>query len=291
MVALTVVLALPVSGASATTNKVDCDLDLPTAPVDICVEVGDISYLLHVLRGAGDLDGLYEAWCVDVPGSITVECYDVQLVSSLDPVFNDVIEAPENWDLINYLLNQVPTYRTVYGASRYDLQWVFWSLSNPGLTPSELPDDQTLADMILDQVRANGEGYLPGDGEVAAVAVVHADPSIQETIIPVRIVCTPCVKTCKSDKSGKSCKSGKSAKSCKSGKSGKSAKSCKSGKSGKSAKSGKRCKSGKSAKSGKSGKSAKSGKHCKSGKSAKSAKSDKGWKHKKKKHKKRKHRR
>ena len=60
------------------------------------------------------------------------------------------------------------------------------------MSPPELPDDQTLSDMLLAQVRANGEGYVPGDGEYAAVAVVHADPGIQETIIPVRIVCTPC---------------------------------------------------------------------------------------------------
>ena len=126
--ALVAALVMPVTGVGATTNDVDCALDLPTGPVEVCVDVGDVSYLLHLLSGAGDRDGLYEAWCVDVPGSITVECYDVALISSLDPVLNDVIAAPENWDLINYLLNQIPTYRSTHGASDYDLQWVFWSL-------------------------------------------------------------------------------------------------------------------------------------------------------------------
>jgi hypothetical protein len=172
-------------------------LVLPANPVRVCVFRGpdydwsNSPYLYHEVSGAGALDGIYDAWCVDVEGRISdlPMCVDAMLVSSQDPVAQSVIHAPENWDLINYVLNRIPEYRATYGALMMDIQWVFWKLAEPDSTPQP-PYTMAIAKAMLDDAYANGEGYVPGTGELLAVAVVHADEGIQETIIGIPV--PPC---------------------------------------------------------------------------------------------------
>jgi len=168
-----------------TTVECDEELVLPTTQVTVCVEPGDTSYLRHTIFGAGSLDGVYEAWCVDLDNAIGADCYEMTMVSSLDPAAAGLIDFPGNWELVNYLLNQ--DYATTLGASLWDIQNAIWALVDAGTPhPAQGPDDPAIVAAILADVAANGEGFTPQGGQVVAIVLLPDGP-LQTTIIPVLV--------------------------------------------------------------------------------------------------------
>lgn len=129
-----------------------------------------------------NIDGLassYPAWCVDLEHLIfTGTQYDVDVFEAGDAL----VDNPDNLDLILYVINQDYSF---LGATAYDVQVAIWLLIDDatpfGITPAALA--------IVDDARANGEGFTPGCGDLMGV-FMDPGPDIQ-TIMAV--VPAPCI--------------------------------------------------------------------------------------------------
>lgn len=142
------------------------------------VNLGTSSYF----EASVDIDGLasmYSAWCVDLEHLIfTGTEYDVDVFEAGDAL----VDNPDNLDLILYVINQ--DYSSL-GAVTYDVQVAIWLLIDDatpfGITPAALA--------IVDDARANGEGFTPGCGDLMGV-FMDAGPDIQNIMA---VVPAPCI--------------------------------------------------------------------------------------------------
>jgi hypothetical protein len=168
-----------------------------TLPEEVCFEVslaynGAPSYFPAVtVYGGTSLDGTYTGWCIDTDlfmPRLTPLCNAV--VYSELPA--GLIEYPENFDLVTWILNQdyVGKASTCNGTYTYgDIQRAIWALIDNvnSVTPILRAWDQCRVDEILAAAEANGEGYVPGCGE--NMWVILAAPGAQPIIIPLPIEC------------------------------------------------------------------------------------------------------
>jgi len=179
-------------------------------------ELGDPSYHHLSLSDAGLLDGVYDGWCVDVDQTIDNNTvYTAHLYSTYDVLPEGLFEHPENFDKINYLLNNfyagkmvtpltvdcnvatncggdLPPEELTYG----DIQRAIWILIDDDLTTAGLLDwKQKRVNAVLCDVNANGEGFIPACDEETAFIVVPDDGNAQ--IITAQTVISsigvPCV--------------------------------------------------------------------------------------------------
>ena len=181
--------------------------DLPaTAYACADAKPGSVSYF-DLRIADGDLAGEYAAWCVDVANSLAAgECFDANVYSSYagDLILGGVVDRPENFDLINWILNEdfvgklsknSPDYNYTMG----DVQWAMWQLiddNNCGSCTYLVPWDQTTTRgmEIVDMAEANGEEYEPGAGDVLAIVldpIPTVDGKKQVVIIPYTLECEP----------------------------------------------------------------------------------------------------
>jgi len=146
----------------------------PISDVTMYVVDGTESYFVITLSGipAGEeiSDGDFLGWCVDrnhvMPRE---EDLPVVLYSSLNP--------PESlmgleWDKVNYLLNNKDSY------SVDDIQHAIWHFTGWWYYENLQPSVQA----IVDEVNTNGDGYVPGPGDVLAVICVP-DTEAQMAIV------------------------------------------------------------------------------------------------------------
>jgi len=133
----------------------------PIPDVTMYVVDGTDSYFLITLSGipAGEdiYDGDYLGWCIDRNHLMPREdSLTVVLYSSLDPPGSLL---GKEWDKVNYLLNNKDSY------SVDDIQHAIWHYTGwwnyENLSPS--------VQAIVDEVDANGDGYIPGPCDVLAV--------------------------------------------------------------------------------------------------------------------------
>src|SRR4029434_11287457 len=94
-----------------------------------------ISYFDFTLGGGTILDGLYDAWCVDTAHGIGSGSFDAVPVCSFESPANQVVDHPENFDLVNWLSDQVLKGNVIGqasvcgGAYTYgDVQRAIWQL-------------------------------------------------------------------------------------------------------------------------------------------------------------------
>ncbi len=160
---------------------------------------GGDSYFNSTIVGAGDLDGTYDGFCVDTSRGISPgRTYDAYLTSSYDAAAADLVDYPENLDLVNWVVNQdFASQGYTYG----DIQRSIWTLIDDTLSTSGLGSwSQDRVDTIVDEAFLYGEGYEPGcDDSVAVIAnpvngsdVTTAQVTIaQVTFAAVGLECTP----------------------------------------------------------------------------------------------------
>jgi hypothetical protein len=187
---------------SASSSSDNCKVNLlPNLPetVNACAisKPGNNSYFdLSIADGV--LAGDYAAWCVDVAKSLNEgECFNANVYSSYEFLPDGVVDRPENFDLINWILNQDFVGTTSgNGSATYtlgDVQWAMWQLiddTNCVSCTFLVPYDVTRATEIVDLAQANGEGYEPGEGDVLAVVLQPTDGK-QVVIIPYLVECEP----------------------------------------------------------------------------------------------------
>jgi Flp pilus assembly pilin Flp len=103
-------------------------------------------------------------YCIDLEGDVmdgvSLET-EVRLSDPDDPAMGAFLYNPHNLDLINYILNQ--DY-AAQGYTRNNVQDAVWYFTDDAFTIFN-PD----VNAIVQDAEANGEGFVPGDGDLVGV--------------------------------------------------------------------------------------------------------------------------
>ncbi|MGD9148558.1 MAG: SdrD B-like domain-containing protein, partial [Anaerolineae bacterium] len=197
MAALTLVLVLSV--ATPTVWAVSPDLpDQVTMGVTWPgTDSGAPSYFDIAVSGGTTLDGTYDGYCLDTDSAFP-DSGTANVFSSYGLLPPNRIEYPENLDLVNWILNQdfVGQPSGCGGDYTYgDVQWAIWHLLEDNPTPGALGSlgewSECRADEIVDAAYANGEGFVPGCGDVLGIILIREGNwwQYQPVIIEVRLAC------------------------------------------------------------------------------------------------------
>ena len=131
-------------------------------------------------------------WCVDTGHSILQNTmYTAYIYSSYDETLPDLMDHPENLDLVNWILNQgfVGQLSACDGGTHYtygDVQRAIWALIEDIQSTAGLGAwSQCRVNEILAAADANGEDFEPGCGDII---VVILEPVNGEQIIIGEIV-------------------------------------------------------------------------------------------------------
>jgi hypothetical protein len=141
------------------------------------------SYFDNVISGmiAGD----YLAWCVDVDTAIHLNVkYEGITHSTLGSFPAELVDRPENMDLINYIINQDYLGQ---GMSADDIQMAIWSLIDDRAPNPGTANTANVAAIVADAL-ANGEGFFPTCGDVVAI-IIEPTVEAQTTIIEYPVPC------------------------------------------------------------------------------------------------------
>jgi hypothetical protein len=156
---------------------------------------GAPSYFDITVSGGTTLDGTYDGNCADLEGgppSGTANVYP-----SYGEIPEGVVQHPENLDLVNWIINQdfVGKPSGCDGAYTFgDVQWAIWKLvdgrdPSPGALSSLREWSPCRAQEILAAAIANGEGYVPGCGEVMSIILAPEVAWTQSVLIWVEVPC------------------------------------------------------------------------------------------------------
>ena len=168
--------------------------------VDFCTGVQGPDSYLNITIDEGPLAGAYEAWCIDNDQFISLdECYvDASLYSSTGTLPDDAFEKPENFERVNYLLNQPIVGEACPEGGVYtygDLQLAIWQLLDDTSTGSIAGlgeySDSCVASLI--SLSEEGVGFVPDCDEFVGL-IIYLD-GIQPLIIPSLLECSPCDET------------------------------------------------------------------------------------------------
>ncbi|MCE2612396.1 hypothetical protein LVD13_05380 [Flavobacteriaceae bacterium D16] len=167
---------------------------------DFCTTVQGPDSYLNISIAEGPLAGDYEAWCIDNDASISINsCYNgASLYSSTGMLPEGEYEYPENFDKVNYLLNQSIVGEACPSGGVYtygDLQMAIWMLLDDITTGSTAGLGDYSEDCVnnLLTFAEEGEGFTPDCGDIVGV-IVDGD-GIQPLIIPFPLECAPCDET------------------------------------------------------------------------------------------------
>jgi len=152
------------------------------------------------------VDGVdHLGWCIDTDNVIYQNVnYTANVYSSYDETLpEDLVEYPENLDLVNYIINQgfVGQPSACGGNYTYgDVQRAIWALIEDEQDTAGLGSwSQCRVDEILDDASANGEGFVPGCGDVVAIVLAPVDGQqvviAQVTFAEFEVPCIPVYQT------------------------------------------------------------------------------------------------
>jgi hypothetical protein len=107
-------------------------------------------------------DGTWAGWCADY--AIAVDSHTGFLYSSTSKNLPKKLQEDEQWDMINYILNNKD------GAAYYEIQRAIWFFTDavPGYSPG---GGYPGADALIADALANGNGFCPAAGEIGAVVI------------------------------------------------------------------------------------------------------------------------
>ncbi|MEZ2415455.1 hypothetical protein ACA086_10865 [Muriicola sp. E247] len=182
------------------TNSVESVVDNLPEIADFCTTVQGPNSYLNISITEGPLAGDFEAWCVDNDKGIEINtCYDgADIYSSTGSLPDGTFEYPENFDKVNYLLNQsiVGQPCTAGGVFTYgDLQLAIWKLLDD-ISTGSIAGLGAYSNACVDEILAMaeaGEGFEPECGQILGIIVNKAGN--QPLIIPYPLECSPCDET------------------------------------------------------------------------------------------------
>ena len=175
--------------------------------IEFCtIDQGPDAYL-NITIGDGLLSGLYGAWCIDNDSPIQLNnCYTADVYSLNEELPDGAFEYPENFDLVNWLLNQnvvgelSPSSGEAYTYG--DLQFAIWKLLDD--IEDESCEECSLGSFTPDHVdelaalaQDNGVDFTPECGDVTGVILFPE--AVQPLIIPISLECSPCEETAWAD--------------------------------------------------------------------------------------------
>jgi len=153
------------------------NIDLPPGEVSITIQWPSSEcyyyvWLSDVPSGYHISNGRYIGWCVDEYHTIiSGKTYRASMYSSYDP---ENPHPDEDWDMVNYILNHPQ-------GCWEDVQAAIWFFVDGGIFPSSSAGQAMVNDAL-----ANGEGFVPGPGQILAV-VLYIDGYTQIPIIEVTV--------------------------------------------------------------------------------------------------------
>jgi hypothetical protein len=166
-----------------------------TVSVNINSKPGDNAYFNIDILDTNLAATNVPAWCIDVDLGLGVEGpLDFSVYSSYD-VPEGKYENPQNFDLVNWILNQDYVGKESASGGTYtfgQVQWAIWELlddrncisctflTNPTGEWRNDPTNITKGQEIVDAAQANGEGFVPGCGELLGVVL---DPAGKQPIM------------------------------------------------------------------------------------------------------------
>lgn len=194
-------------GPSCTPDIEGLVLSLPaTIEGETTAKPGASAYFDLTLTGDSVLAGVdIPAWCVDIAGDLGVESnlvFDVYS-SYADNIPTNRVDNPENFDKVNWLINQTYIGEASPSGGVYtfgDVQWAIWEIIDDTNCRScaFLGDDwsTTKGQELVDAAIANGEGFTPACGEQMAIVLVPNDNKqsviISKEVEPVVVPCSDC---------------------------------------------------------------------------------------------------
>jgi hypothetical protein len=156
---------------------------------------GAPGYFDITVSGGTTLDGTYDGNCAELAGGPPGGMAYPYL--STESIPGGVVQKPENLDLVNWVINQgfVGKISGCGGAYTWgDVQWAIWKLvdgrqPDAGALSSLLFWSECRAQEIVDAALANGEGFVPGCGEVVVIILAPEITWTQSVIIWIPVPC------------------------------------------------------------------------------------------------------
>lgn len=172
---------------------------------------GSSYWQIQFNNGDGLSGNTYPGWCVDTDHTIGGTRNDMLVIPTyivdeygdviLNPAIFPYIENPETIDQVNWIVNQgfVGSPSDCDGNyTQGDVQRAIWTLVEDENSTSGLGSwKQCRVDEILAGASTNGEGFVPGCGDVVAVLLVDDSAGHQYTIFQVTFfeLGIPCIAT------------------------------------------------------------------------------------------------
>lgn len=149
------------------------------------------------------LSGTFNSWCIDTDHPIaTNTLYTVNVYSSYESLPAGTVSYPENFDLVNWILNQkfIGKASTCKGTYTWgDVQVAIWTLlesTAPGASTGTVGAwEQCRVDELISAAKSKGENYTPPCGGVIATILVPTNNSqvliVETTAAAVNVECVP----------------------------------------------------------------------------------------------------
>ncbi|MBT8223194.1 MAG: hypothetical protein KJN96_08510 [Eudoraea sp.] len=189
--------------AHAVVNCVETYIPEIPETVDICTKDQGPDAYLNISINGGESVG---TWCVDNDLSIELDkCYfDVPVYSSLGTLPSGAFEYPDNFDLVNWLLNQsIVGSKCAASGGLYtygDLQLAIWNLLDDVTTGSIAGLGEYSEDCVNELIalaEANGEGFTPDCGDFAGVILMPTEVADDGLIVAIQPLLIPYPVECK----------------------------------------------------------------------------------------------
>ena len=150
---------------------------------------GAPAYFNTIVTDGGALNGSYEGWCVDTDHVIYQNTpYTANVFSSYESLPAGLVEFPQNFDLVNWIINQDFVDKSaapLAGNYTYgDVQRAIWELIDDTASTSGLGTwSQAHVNQIKALAQANGEGFMPTCGDMVAVVLQPVGGTVQTITI------------------------------------------------------------------------------------------------------------
>ncbi len=192
-------LTVPAGGTATCNYSVvptgDADLSKSEAALPdtatFSIRDGDFSYWDVTISNDGSINGTHEGWCADPNHGIQPgKDYVANVFSSYETLPAGLVDHPENFDLVNWIINQHFVGKSAGGSlGNYtlgDVQRAIWELLQNKIDASTSYNPARVAQ--IRSLAATHEGFRPKCGDLLVV-VLQPVGGNQVTIIQVPIDC------------------------------------------------------------------------------------------------------
>lgn len=161
---------------------IDLDAFADALPSSVTMKVkypynGGPSLFITTTTGGTVLDGQYKGWCVDLDRVIyNNKTYTAKVYSTFESAANGFVEKPQNYDIINWIINANYVGRSSMGHGNFtygDVQRAIWHFIEDQQSTNGLGSwNQYRVDQIIFEATRKGEGFTPKCDDKVALLLV-----------------------------------------------------------------------------------------------------------------------